>query len=131
MKRINAFLKQFINILKEHTDEIGPKLIFRVKTILTYYKKTLNTIPDFDLFVAETDIANRITSENLRRFRKRYDEEMGKSQTKKIQSMESQSPSLKSPWFSHSYGFMFMSIHINLCKFFSIFCMSIHKIGRA
>eukprot|EP01083_Nonionella_stella_P004798 13991_1 len=83
MKRINAFLKQFINILKEHTDEIGPKLIFRVKTILTYYKKTLNTIPDFDLFLTETDItnprANHITGENLEQFRKRYDEEMGKS----------------------------------------------------
>eukprot|EP01083_Nonionella_stella_P137436 418154_1 len=60
MNRIKAFndslLKRVIHFLDGYGVVCGPELRFRIKTLLAYYKKSLNIIPDVDLFMKETKI---------------------------------------------------------------------------
>eukprot|EP01083_Nonionella_stella_P210428 761818_1 len=72
----DPLLELLVGILKEYEINCHAELMFRIKTVFTYYKKTLNIIPDFDVFIKETKIINEMTNDNLCGFRKRYKEEI-------------------------------------------------------
>eukprot|EP01083_Nonionella_stella_P105404 303169_1 len=73
IKESNAsLLKRLTKSLDGYGVICDAELRFRIQTVLTYYKKSLNIIPDFDVFIKETRIMDRICNDNLHRFRTQY-----------------------------------------------------------
>eukprot|EP01083_Nonionella_stella_P004800 13996_1 len=73
------------SILKEHEIQCTPELIFRIKTVLRYYKTSQNIIPDFDTFLKETNI--NVPGHKLDGFRETYQKETEYAQRQRLQNV--------------------------------------------